>query len=209
MNQINQIKKSGRGGARPGAGRPRKNNVEQKVKKPMGRPRKAQVEVKKSKKPVGRPALTPEQKFEREQQKRQIIIDELLFPAICSAWHEDPGVWQERMLIVELSKTQIKLAYGAEGLREWCDWFTSKKIGGINRYGVGYKTTWTYNLSKYSIGKKIIESLGHSIKDLPKMHFPPPAMVERLKAIDAKAEAKRAKKAEPIEAQMKRELELA
>lgn len=140
---------------------------------------------------AGRKALTAEQIEMNNAKRRQILLDELLFPAVCSAIHNDPGVWKDGYLTCELSKTDIKRAYGAEGLKEWCSYFTQKKRGGKDRFGNGYKTSWTFNLNKYSFFVKLVESLGHTIKDLPRPGFPPDAMVARLKAIEDKAAKKR------------------
>lgn len=124
------------------------------------------------------------------QAKRTILLDELLFPAVCSALNAEPGVWKDGYLQVEISKTQIKQAYGQEGLNEWQSYFTLKKIGGRNRFGQGYKTTWSFNLNKYGFIVKLIESLGHNIKSIPNIGFPPQAMLNRLNEIAARKEAK-------------------
>jgi hypothetical protein len=145
---------------------------------------------------AGRKALTPEQKEQKAAEKRQQLIDELLFPAVCSALHAEPGVWKNGYLQVQLSKTDIKLAYGADGLKEWCSYFTLKKIGGKDRFGVGYKSKWEFNINKYSMFVKFADSLGHKIKEIPRVGFPPAAMLDRLDAIKQKAQKRKVSKAE-------------
>jgi hypothetical protein len=139
----------------------------------------------------GRKLLTHEQRASKAEAKRQVLLDELLFPAISSAMHAEPGYWKDEYLTFELSKVQIKEAYGAEGLKEWCSHFTMKKIGHKDRNGLGHKTTWTLNLNMYGFIVKLVESLGHSIKDIPKVGFPPQAMIDRLEAIRLKAEKRK------------------
>lgn len=136
---------------------------------------------------AGRKPFTPAERAARAEQQRQIIIDELIWPGLCSAMHADPGTWKDGYLQVELSKTDLKRVYKAEGLREWCEWFSCKKIGGMNRHGVGYKTTWTLNLCKFGIAKKIAETFGHTLKDLPHLSFPSRQMEARLAAIKQKS----------------------
>jgi len=128
---------------------------------------------------------------ELAQYRRQVLLDELLFPAVVTAFHADPGKWQDRHLEVELSKEQIKTAYGAEGLKEWMSYFSQKKIGGIDRFGNGYKTRWVMNLNKYGFIVKLIKSMGHDPKELPKVFFPPDAMLQRLAEIEKRRADKR------------------
>lgn len=123
------------------------------------------------------------------------FIEECLFPAFCQAFHSDPGQWKDRYLSVELSKTDISKAYGPENLNMWCSIFKQDKIGGRNRFGIGYKTRWSLNIGQYALAKAIIESMGHTIKELPNPGFPPDAMVKRLAVIADKAAARAAKRA--------------
>lgn len=115
-----------------------------------------------------------------------IFIDECLFPAFCQAFHSDPGPWNARYLSVELSKTDIRLAYGPEGLKMWMDVFKMEKIGGRNKQGIGYKTRWSLNVGQYMVAKRIVETLGHNLKALPNPGFPPIAMQARLDKIKLK-----------------------
>lgn len=122
------------------------------------------------------------------------ITQELVFPALCQAFRADPGQWGNRYLSVELSKYQIKRAYGKEGLDIWMRYFKMDKIGGKDRFGVGYKTRWCLHLGSYDIAKLLVESLGHSLKELPNPGFPPVAMQARLDKIEAHVKALQAKK---------------
>lgn len=144
---------------------------------------------------AGRKEWTAEQRAEavernrekreaREKERRSVLLEELLYPAVVTAFHADPGKWKDRYLEVELSKDQIKTAYGMEGLKEWMSYFSQAKIGGRDRFGNGYKTRWVMNLNKYGFILKLIESMGHTPKDLPKVGFPPDAMMQRLATID-------------------------
>jgi hypothetical protein len=128
----------------------------------------------------GRKKLSPEQRQEKYEQALMSAINELVFPAICQAMRADPGPFKDRYLSVELSKTDIKKAYGSEGLKIWLDWFKQDKLGGKDRFGIGYKTRWSLPLGKYEVVLMLVKQLGHNIKDLPKPGFPPKAMQERL-----------------------------
>ena len=134
----------------------------------------------------GRKKLTEEQKQAKHDETIKVLTDELIFPAVCTAFHADPGKWQERILTLELSSSQIREAYGQRGLSEWKSYFTEIKKGGRDRFGVGYKTMWRFNAAKYGFIVNLVKALGHNIKDLPKPGFPPNAMLARLKAIEAK-----------------------
>lgn len=123
------------------------------------------------------------------------LIDELIFPAVCAAFHAAPGQWNERILTFELSGVQIRDAYGHEGLREWKSYFTSIRKGGCTRDHIGYKTLWRFNNAKYSFVLKLVESLGHTIKDLPKTGFPPQKMLDRLRDRDMRRVSRLAKNA--------------
>jgi hypothetical protein len=138
---------------------------------------------------AGRKPLTQEQKDE----KQRIFETELIFPAVCQAFHADPGPFKERYLSVTLSRLDIRKAYGDAGLESWMTFFKQEKIGGCDRFGVGYKTRWSLNFSVYPIAKMLVESLGHTIKDLPNPGFPPDAMIERLKKLEEKKIQRRIK----------------
>jgi hypothetical protein len=125
---------------------------------------------------AGRKALSDDEKHAKAAEKRKILVDELLFPAVATAFHADPGKWEERYLEVELSKEQIELAYGKDGLTEWESFFSMKKIGGRDRFGAGYKTRWSMNLNKYNVILRLIESMGYTAKNVPEMFFPPEAI---------------------------------
>ncbi len=126
------------------------------------------------------------------QVRTEILIDELIFPAVCAAYHSAYGQWRERILSFELSGVQIRAAYGHEGLREWKSYFTAIRKGGCTRSRVGYQTLWRFNFAKYGFVLKLVESLGHTIKDLPNPGFPPQKMLDRLKALDARRTVKKA-----------------
>lgn len=150
-------------------------------------------EKRKNKKGAGRPCLTDEQKQAKKEELQQILLDELIFPAVCTAFHADPGTWGDRILVFELSTVQIRNAYGHEGLREWKSFFTAIRKGGCNRYGKGYATLWRFNNVKYGFVVQLVRALGHDIKDLPNPGFPPVAMLARLDKFKEK-QAKRAAK---------------
>lgn len=141
----------------------------------------------------GRKKLTEEQKFAKQDMFKQIIIDELIFPAVCTAFHADPGKWQERILTFELSASQVREAYGKEGLKEWKTYFTEVRKGGCDRFGNGYQTMWRFNIGKYMFIVQLVRALGHDIKDMPKPGFPPNAMIARLKAIEERRAARKSK----------------
>ena len=122
------------------------------------------------------------------------ISREFVFPALCQAFRADPGKFKDRYLTVELSKFDIQRAYGKEGLAIWLRYFKQDKIGGRDKNGAGYKTRWSLHLGSYDIAKLLVESLGHSLKDLPNPGFPPSAMQARLDALDKKKQERDAKK---------------
>jgi hypothetical protein len=104
-----------------------------------------------------------------------------------TSWSFPPsGQWNERILTFELSGSQIRDAYGHDGLREWKSYFTAVRRGGCDRFGNGFKTLWRFNNAKYGFILKLVRSLGHNIKDLPNPGFPPKAMLERLERFAAK-----------------------
>ena len=113
------------------------------------------------------------------------IAREFVFPALCQAFKADPGLFKSNYLTVRLSKIDIKRAYGLEGLAIWCRYFKQEKIGGRDRTGAGYPTRWSLHLGSYDIAKLLVESLGHTLKDLPNPVFPPVAMQARLSTLDA------------------------
>lgn len=133
-------------------------------------------------------------KFISDDEFDKVLIDELVFPAVCAAFHAEPGRWQERILTFELSSVQIRAAYGPKGWAEWKSYFTPVKKGGCTRSGEAYQTLWRFNTAKYGFILKLVESLGHTIKDLPNPGFPPTAMVNRLKAIEERRAARQARK---------------
>ncbi len=139
--------------------------------------------------------MSEKEKIDKAVKRRKFLIDELLFPALSAAFHCDPGKFQDHILEVELSKTDIELAYGRDGLAEWNSFFSLKKIGGIDRFGNGYKSRWVLNINKYALVIKLVQELGHTLKDLPKVCFPPEAMRERLRVIHERRTAKRARRA--------------
>lgn len=142
---------------------------------------------------AGRPKRTDEQIQAAQQEFEQIMLDELIFPAVCTAFHAEPGRWNERILTFELSTVQIREAYGHDGLKEWKTYFTAVRKGGKNRAGEGYATLWRFNNAKYGFILKLVKALGHDIKELPNPGFPPAAMIERLGRFKAKQEARKAK----------------
>ena len=113
------------------------------------------------------------------------IAREFVFPALCQAFKADPGHFKSNYLTVRLSKLDIKRAYGLAGLAIWGRYFKQEKIGGRDRSGAGYPTRWTLHLGSYDIAKLLVESLGHTLKELPNPGFPPVAMQARLFALDA------------------------
>ena len=142
---------------------------------------------------AGRKKLSGEQVAEKACAFERILIDELIFPAVCTAFHADPGPFNERILTFELSAAQIRDAYGHEGLKEWKSYFTAIRRGGSDRFGQAYQTLWRFNNSKYGFVLKLVESLGHTLKELPNPGFPPAAMLARLAAFRDKQSARRAK----------------
>lgn len=128
------------------------------------------------------------------------IARDLVFPALCVAFRAQPDKWGGRLLEVELSKTDIKSAYGELGLSVWVKYFKMEKIGGRDRFGVGYKTRWTLHLGHYAVAKMLVESLGHTIKDLPNPGFPPAAVIERLNLLAEKRAARAARAAKKANA---------
>jgi hypothetical protein len=144
---------------------------------------------------AGRPTLTAGEKKHRAdvraEHKRQIVYNELLFPGICAAWHADPGQFKDNYLTVHLSKQAIELAYGRDGLSEWKSIFTQKKVGGRNRFGQGYQTSWEVKFGIYGAVLRIVNALGGHMKNLPVQEFPPPAMRDRLHAIANRRASKR------------------
>lgn len=131
------------------------------------------------------------------QVRQQVLIDELIFPAVCTAFHADPGPWQERILTFELSAVQIRDAYGHDGLREWKSYFTAIRKGGCTRDHQGYQTRWRFNNAKYAFVLALVQSLGHSIKDLPNPGFPPVKMLARLRSFNTRQLQRRASKLPP------------
>ena len=120
---------------------------------------------------------------------------ECLFPAFCQAFRADPGLYKDRYLQVELSKTEIAQAYGPEGLKVWMAVFQLRKIGGCDRFGVGYKTQWVLCLGQYTMAKTIIEHFGHNIKSVPDKPFPSAEMQARVQAVRNRKAALAAKRA--------------
>lgn len=135
---------------------------------------------------AGRKPHTPEQRAERDAARRQVVIDELLFPAIVTAFKGQADQFGDRYLEVDLSKVQIEQAYGREGLAEWMSYFSVERVGGRFANGTGFPTRWRMNISKYGLILKFIESLGHDVKSLPDVWFPPDAMRRRLEVVRAK-----------------------
>lgn len=140
---------------------------------------------------AGRKTLTAEQKEKAKQAMTNLLLDELIFPAVCTAFHAEPGKWNERILTFELSTVQIRQAYGHTGLAEWKSYFTATRKGGKDRFGEGYGTLWRFNNAKYGFILKLVRALGHDIKDLPNPGFPPAAMLARLEAFKAKQETRK------------------
>lgn len=95
------------------------------------------------------------------------VVAELIFPALCEAFTADPGPYNNQYLSLELSKTEIRQAYGSLGLAIWLRTFKQEKIGGRDRNGVGYRTRWSLHLGEYEKVKQMLEVMGCSIKDLP------------------------------------------
>lgn len=132
----------------------------------------------------------------KESPSIEVIAQELVFPALCQAFRSQPDKWGNRLLTVELSKTDIKRAYGNDGLSCWINYFKLDKVGGRDRNGVGYKSRWVLKLGSYDIVLLLVESLGHTIKDIPNPGFPPKALLDRLQAKDDKIKAKKQKQVE-------------
>jgi hypothetical protein len=148
-----------------------------------------------ARKNAGRPRLSTEEKEsraeERATERRAALVDELLFPALCNAFNANPGHFKNHYLTVELSKRDIEQAYGRHGMAAWLSFFTLKKIGGRDRFGNGYKSRWVVKIASYGIIIRFLAELGHTVKDLQQVEFPPAPMRHRLEAIAAR----RAKKA--------------
>ena len=143
---------------------------------------------------AGRQKMTAEEKAAKQAELQQILLDELIFPAVCTAFHADPGKWNDRILTFELSTVQIRNAYGHEGLREWKSFFTAIRKGGCDRFGEGYATLWRFNNVKYGFVVQLVRALGHELKDLPNPGFPPVAMLARLEKFKTKQAKRVAKK---------------
>lgn len=139
---------------------------------------------------AGRKKMTLEQKQVRLQQFRMALIDELIFPAVCLAFNSDPGQWNDRILTIELSATQIRDAYGHEGLREWRSYFASLRKGGRDRFGNPYMTLWRFNNAKYGFIVRLVKAMGYELKSLPVASFPPKALIDRLESFQAKQKAR-------------------
>lgn len=122
------------------------------------------------------------------------IASELVFPALCSAFKQPAGKFKERILTVDISKVQIRQAYGYKGLCVWQRYFKEQRLGGMNRRGEGYPTRWVLHFGSYEVAKLLVESLGHTIKDLPNPGFPPAMLLQRLRELDERREQRRLKK---------------
>jgi len=139
----------------------------------------------------GRKPMSIELRLARDAERRKNMLDELLFPAFVQAFNCEPNEYGERYLEVEISKCHIEIAYGKEGLSEWMSFFTVKQIGYKMANGKGTPTCWSLNLAKYGFILKLIQHLGHDVKNLPEVWFPPHAMMQR---VDATLEKKKARK---------------
>lgn len=115
------------------------------------------------------------------------VVRELVFPALCAAFRATPGKFGNRTLTVQLSKLEIQAVYGKKGLDIWQRYFTMQKKGGCNAAGVPFHTIWVLHFGSYAVAKMLVESLGHTMKDLPNPGFPPEAMEKRLDAYRERA----------------------
>lgn len=143
---------------------------------------------------AGRPRLSAEEKESRAEkraaERQAALVDELLFPALCNAFSANPGHFKNHYLTVELSKRDIEQAYGRDGMTAWLSFFALKKIGGRDRFGIGYKSRWEVKLGSYGVIVRFLAELGHTVKDLQQVAFPPEPMRHRLEAIAARREKK-------------------
>lgn len=126
-------------------------------------------------------------------------LKELIIPAVVTAWQAkktaaDPfaGDW-----IIHLSKTNIRLLYGAEALDLFCSFFLEKKRGGISKDGTPFNTRWEAKMGQYKALTALIELGGHDVKYIQdvKVDFPPVLFLKRLEEREARLAAKQAKKA--------------
>lgn len=156
-----------------------------------------------ARKNAGRPRLSIEEKESRAEkraaERQAALVDELLFPALCNAFNANPGHFKTHYLTVELSKRDIELAYGRDGMTSWLSFFALKKIGGRDRYGKGYKSRWEVKLGSYGVIVRFLAELGHTVKDLEQVEFPPEPMRHRLEAIAARREKKVMARSKPLE----------
>lgn len=126
----------------------------------------------------------------------EVIIDELVFPAICAAYHakrSDSKFAQE--MHFHMSKKDIRLAYGQVGVDLFCSYFTEVRKGGISVDGTAYTTRWSLSMPQMMLAQRIAKELGADIKNLPKVFFPPQALLDRVAEIKMRRAALQAKKA--------------
>lgn len=147
---------------------------------------------------AGRKRMTDEERAAKERAAEKAVIEELIFPAVVQAMTGGaPGPQSVGITLnVALSKTHIAVAYGPRGLTAWCKFFTQQRPGGRDRHGEGYPTLWALNYSQWGVLTALVRSLGHEIKDLPAVVFPPEALAARVALIEARRAAKRARKRE-------------
>ena len=149
---------------------------------------------------AGRPKLTP---------SVEVCNQELVFPAICSAFHAQPadGTYCAH-LTIHLSKTDIRVAYGQEGLDTFQRFFKQVKKGGISQNKTAFNTRWEVPLGVYSMVQMFCSSFGYTLKDLPKPGFPPTALIRRVEEANKRKAAREMEKAQTRAARIQTEVNL-
>lgn len=150
---------------------------------------------------AGRKPLSVEVMMERAakraENKRQIMNDELLYPAVAAAIRMEAKGY-DKPLEVALSAKQIQFVYGEDALKEWKTYFSVAKPGGQDTKNTAYVTRWKLNMNKFFMIQRVLRAVGKDIEDLPEESFPPTAMADRVEAYNARLDAKRLKKLEVI-----------
>ncbi|MEO8059449.1 MAG: hypothetical protein ABI671_14105 [Burkholderiales bacterium] len=119
--------------------------------------------------------------------------EELILPSIYAALHARKWKY-EKPLEVALSAIHIKMAYGAEALREWKSFFILVKKGGVDASGQAYVNRWKLNEHKLDVLMQFLKDLGRTVEDLPHDTYPPQALLSRVEGVLESREKKRRKR---------------